>query len=176
MPEPSATELLHHHLKYEFDMLQATYARIRHSDPIINNALIESFCIHARGLIEFFKKDRGAKAYADSEYVPFSGCNTTRRDALNQKLNNQIAHLLYGRTANPAEQINRADQAELKTLLEDELARFKVHLLPIYASQSATTAYVVQMDASPPSTTNAIDSIDARTVSPNGNGIWRTNS
>ena len=50
-------ELLGEHLLYEIQMLHETRKALngeRVSDQIITNALMESFCVHARNLNEFF--------------------------------------------------------------------------------------------------------------------------
>jgi hypothetical protein len=66
-------DILGHHLPYKFEMLQGTHATLAKSvhDTIIYNALMESFCIHARLLIEFFanKQVRKAKEYTGGTYA-----------------------------------------------------------------------------------------------------------
>jgi hypothetical protein len=171
MTQPSDAELLQHHLPYEFAMLRDTYDAIRtHPDGTIKNALIESFCIHARALVEFFEKDDGARKYTDNGYSP--GWDKTRIAHLVRTLNHQVALLLYGRTADPSQKLNRADQAELKTVLLDELTRFKAHLLPAYAG--APVALVIEPTDTPSSATNAIETTDPRTVALTGGNIWKT--
>jgi hypothetical protein len=51
----SCEEILQEHLRYDVDMLEGTFRLLNEptGDLIVGNALIESFCIHARGLIEF---------------------------------------------------------------------------------------------------------------------------
>jgi len=46
--------LVHEHIPYEVDMLFATYRKLLAGEPdvIFHNALIESFAIHARALID----------------------------------------------------------------------------------------------------------------------------
>jgi hypothetical protein len=61
-PLPSASEILEHHYAYELDMLSDTY-RLSREAQIQLNAYIESFCIHARNLIEFFRSD--GRQYVD---------------------------------------------------------------------------------------------------------------
>jgi len=56
---------------HEIDMLWGTFHRLQTvSDPVMRNALMESFCIHARNLDDFFLGRRGAKAetYATANY------------------------------------------------------------------------------------------------------------
>ena len=147
---PSVSELLHHHLKYEMDMLNATYSRIgKVSDPVIANAVIESFGLHARALMEFFEKKRGARFYAGDSYKPFDGSGKSRREILVKKLNNQIAHLLDGRTAKLAEKIGPDDQRDLHALITAEYAKFMGCLKPEYAMPEK-----ISVSAVAPSATN----------------------
>jgi len=88
-----------HHVRYEWNMLARTWDRLESKhDPVITNALIESFCIHARNLIEFYRNKKGylnAKDFAGGTYkakfvAPTSGEIGTK---LHAKLNQQVAHL-----------------------------------------------------------------------------------
>ncbi len=134
--QPSPAELLHHHVKYEFDMLNGTFEQIGCgvANWTVANALIEAFCVHARALFEFFEKSRGARKYTDTAYIPFNGGDKARRTILTRKLNNQVSHVLDGRTANPAQKIGRVDQIEMHALLNAEFAKFNAHLLPTFAA------------------------------------------
>src|SRR5262245_7531592 len=100
-------ELFEHHFTYEVWMLIETRSRLLGSvsDVVVRNALIESFCIHARQLIDFFNGKGGSNAssFADTAYVPFVG-GTASSDLI-VKLNTQIAHLTYKRTDNPTDKI-----------------------------------------------------------------------
>ena len=57
-------EMLTHHIVYEIEMMRHTYicltgpAHVWFSQVVIN-AVIESFCIHARNLIDFFTSTAG---------------------------------------------------------------------------------------------------------------------
>lgn len=145
MSQPSPAELLHHHVKYEFEMLRDTYAQIgSHNDPIIANALIESFCVHARGLFEFFQKTNGARKYADAAYTPFAGGDETRRGQLTRKLNNQVSHVMDGRTADPSLKIGDTERAEMFALLSAEYANFTAHLLPAHGAPNPPLTFPVR--------------------------------
>ena len=51
-------EVLSKHLQYEIHMLGFTYGALRQPvEKSTGYALIESFCIHARNLIDFFRED-----------------------------------------------------------------------------------------------------------------------
>jgi len=57
MPDKVIVDIFHEHLPYEIDMLRSTYHRLANLpniDTDIRNALIESFCVHARALLDFF--------------------------------------------------------------------------------------------------------------------------
>jgi hypothetical protein len=116
-PAPiSPREKLECHYNYEVDMLCETYkymatADYSGADKLIKNALIESFCIHARSLIEFFSKRQtgAAKTYVGDGYkrLKVEG----RLETLNRMLNNQIAHLINDlindkRTSEESDKIN----------------------------------------------------------------------
>jgi hypothetical protein len=64
-----ASEILEHQYAYELDMLEDTY-RLGRDTQIQLNAYIESFCIHARNLIEFFRSD--GRQYVETSYTPFA--------------------------------------------------------------------------------------------------------
>lgn len=160
-------------------MLRGTYACIGHiNERVVAFALIESFCIHARGLIEFFEDRRGARKYTDTAYVPFSGGNKTRRTQLKRKLNNQVAHVMEGRTSDQAQKVGPADQSELLALLDAELLHFRAHLLPEYASVGPLNTSTSALTATvPPASTNHIiieQSANVRTIPLTG-GPWKKN-
>lgn len=81
-PEQSMLEeILTMHLGYEVEMLVSTYGAIVKTRPpregdgyglTVLNALIESFCIHARAIDEFLRNDVGvrARAFTGPNYKP----------------------------------------------------------------------------------------------------------
>jgi hypothetical protein len=126
----SPDELLGHHLVYEIDMLRETHGKLPDDHTVLNNALIESFCVHARNLIEFFGK--GAKKYTDENYRPFANFKKNLK-TIRHRINVQISHLIYaGRTVKDSEKINDEDRAEILNFLSEAIADFKAHLLREY--------------------------------------------
>jgi hypothetical protein len=115
MANASLDEILERHYVYEVIMLVNTfgYLRLPQPDDTIRNALIESFCIHARSLIDFYNNKQAvhAKSFADGAYTPFVG--KPIRKILIQKLNTQIAHMSFQRTIITAEKIGAGDRLEL---------------------------------------------------------------
>jgi hypothetical protein len=121
--------MLEKHVTYEIDMLVATYTLMKQmevsklvtdeeTNKVICNALVESFAIHARNLIDFFNSKQGGnpKEFAP-EYEPTVVNEIGSK--LDRKLNTQIAHLTYQRTDDPK---NKIGSGERETLLR--------HLLP----------------------------------------------
>jgi hypothetical protein len=137
MPTPIEIEIIQEHLPYEIDMLRATYQLLVATSPpaeVIKNALIESFCVHARSLLDFFE-NRANKSddYAAQNFTSgFSVRINTSIDplyTLRQKLNKQIFHLTGGRSVTGA---NKFDPGTDGTLvlreLEAEIGRFQTLL------------------------------------------------
>jgi hypothetical protein len=69
MPDQILMDIIEEHLPYEIDMLRHTYRQlsvVSKVDPAHETneqranrcALIESFCVHARSLIDFFADDK----------------------------------------------------------------------------------------------------------------------
>jgi hypothetical protein len=120
------------HLRYEVWMLGETYKRLDWSDRPIpdveENALIESFCVHARVLIEFLMDSDGADFYTTVEYDH----KTKKYEKLKGRLNQQITLLFDGRTDETFEQITGPERTRLLDLLRPDIATFKRNLKPEY--------------------------------------------
>ena len=138
-----------YHFGYELWMLEQTLRRLVDAprEQIIINALFESYCIHARALFEFFddspyggKQDKSSLYVVDNDsYKRFPKPGDRGRvDALNRKLNKQIAHLdqngrhVYG----VAERISEAEMLEMYRLLQRELINFKSQLRPEFKTDA----------------------------------------
>jgi hypothetical protein len=173
MPSPSAASpaelLLRCHLGYEIWMLQETYRRCpddanntaRADDAVIrDNALIESFCVHARNLIEFFTKETSRKKLQKqytNNYDPFSGVSITK---INKHLNNQITHLREGeRPITDSEKIGPQERAKILKILSHEIREFKAHLADAYKHihirELAPPVVSISFSNTPQTTTNA---------------------
>lgn len=118
-------DFLKQHLTYEACMLRGTYQELNNNlhNEIVKNALIESFCIHARQLIEFFSNKQGmhAKDFTGGTYTPK---HIVQLSAVANKLNTQIAHLTKKRTESTVEKIGHLDRSRLLTALELEMHHF----------------------------------------------------
>lgn len=141
MPKPTIAtdeDILGEHLPYELWMLRQTYEKLGSppADKVLCNALIESFCIHARLLLEFFgnKQGRHAEDYTGGSYRAVHLLSLTKAEK--DKLNTQIAHMSGQRTADASKKIDRALRAKLITALEREANEFEQqlasHFIPMF--------------------------------------------
>lgn len=160
MAKDTATDqdILGQHLPYEFEMLQGTHSILAKGghDTIIANALIESFCIHARLLIEFFNNKQGCKA---KEFTggTYTATHVGSLGDVGKKLNTQIAHLTGERTTNPNDKIGLADRCKLLAALEREAQNFATRLAPEFQGMFTPPAPITLIVVSAqPSATNHI--------------------
>jgi hypothetical protein len=154
-------DILGHHLPYEFEMLQGTYLALEKGghDTIIANALIESFCIHARQLVEFFNNQQGRRAteFTGGNYV---AAHLGSLGDTATKLNTQIAHLTGQRTTDDTKKIGPDDRRKLLTALEREAQNFAAHLSQNHKGIFAPPTPITLIDASAqPCATNHIATI-----------------
>jgi hypothetical protein len=126
---------LEHHLSYEISMLNGSYELILNIENLLAkgdaseqqikvalNAMKEDFCLHARGLLEFFikKKTNSASKFTTSAYVLGKA-----PPGIVKKLNNQIAHFMEGRTAVDADKIWGTDRDTLLRWIDTEMKKLK---------------------------------------------------
>jgi hypothetical protein len=119
------------HLPYELEMLRSTHAYL--SLPhgrVIDNALIESFCIHARNLIHFYrgKDDVQASHFTKSRTYKVKHVGAHQPDIgtlLYNKLNRQIAHMTNSRTIVLTDKIGIEDRDKLLNAIEQETKIFE---------------------------------------------------
>jgi hypothetical protein len=136
--EAKLVEVIERHLPYEIGMLVFTAELLETMQPgnlpdnenAVRNALIESFCIHARNLIDFLAgKRKGVRAKAvTNNYKAF--VNGEIDKALTQKIEDQIVTL--GRTSDPSEKINWRVRNILLRAIATELIAFRARLKPQY--------------------------------------------
>ena len=158
-------------LNYEIWMLEETYHKFLNdaltSDVVIKNSLIESFCVHARNIIELL--ERGRK-YTKRGYQAFSTVKNIGE--IKDRLSSQISHLEHRRVAatDISNRINLQERVKILNILSAELSQFKANLsrdyehiairdlaamsLPTYTGQSTTTAPPVSTVIGPFGTRN----------------------
>jgi hypothetical protein len=120
-------------------MLRHAYDKLQSSShgQATDNVLIECFCLHARNLLDFFRDQKHsnyavAREFTTASYNPFDGTNPKSSGGLYGKLNDQITHLSYRRTNNPAAKIGPDERAFLKNLIEKEIDNFSNHIDAAY--------------------------------------------
>src|SRR5262249_8038555 len=135
-------EMLEEHVVYEARMLRATFIALAAPGldlivvPPIKNALIVSFCGHARLLQDFFAcetspaEEAVCACHFTDGYLPFQ--REKLPDRLRGKLNAQISHLSYNRTKVAERKIGHEDRVQLFRGLENEIEAFGAHLKEIY--------------------------------------------
>jgi hypothetical protein len=129
-------DMLDEHLPYEVFMMLAChdnlYPAVRVADDFSLCVLIESFCVHARNLFEFFTmKDGGGKNYAFAKaYVPtfeaFREPETAASDRndLYKKISAQTTHLSFARVKGEGKVRTNAEVPGTATLLLPEIKAF----------------------------------------------------
>ena len=100
-------DVLREHLPNEVKRLNDAFKRllVHDLDRAMVDILIESFCIHAHNLIEFFLEETltpkgrnavaGARHYVGRSYTAFEG-NNIRAEESYEKLKAQVDHIRYG--------------------------------------------------------------------------------
>lgn len=127
------------HLPYEIEMLRDTYRALAATPPptdVSKNALIKSFCVHARSLIKFFANKPGRRGDAiagdfTADFVERLNLNTEPLKSLWRKLNKQIFHLTKVRTIVDADKFDPGtDGTIILQEIEQELQKFQNCLTP----------------------------------------------
>ena len=108
-------------------MLRSTFGLLLSGnfDGALKNALIESFAIHLRNLLEFFCKDSNAwpvTEFCSADYTPME-----RPTALFRQISSQVAHLTANRTIDSSRKLNATDKSNIEKI-ETEIQRFLAHL------------------------------------------------
>ena len=184
-------EVIGHHIPYEIRMMRQTFVMLENGlmplwfGQTVVNALIESFCLHARSLIEFFSGNAtpsggmaAAIHFAKPGYEPCPE-ESPNRD-LKGKLNAQIAHPSYSRTSNDKDKISPADRATLMNFIDAEVVRLSKEMKEIYkphwpddmTTQSVIAALQVN-GLAPASTSSQVVAITGPTgpVGPSSAGV-----
>lgn len=160
------------HYIYEINMLRETHRRLGStSDQMLANALIESFCVHARALLDFYKSTPQDDDVVAHDFVtPAQFTATATRQVPNdirKRVNKQIAHLTAAREN--ANRINDGDRQQLLTAIETDHAAFKAAALNI---QKFANCFIGEIAAiavpvgSVHSATNVVQASSSTTSSP----------
>jgi hypothetical protein len=135
-------QIIKDHFRYEVQMLRYTHQRLCRgfagTDKCEANAVIESFCIHARNLIDFLRETESklsdgkyaAAVHFTDRYEAFK--THSMSDDLYGKLGEQIAHITYGRTNIDEEKLGAKERQRLFDLIAHEIPIFLGHLKEQY--------------------------------------------
>lgn len=155
------------HYVYEVNMLRWTHAMLAGTPEGFNaNALIESFCVHARALMDFYKctpqqDDVTALDFISSGQFNASATSQVPSD-VRIRVNKQIAHLTASRE-NPPQKVDGQDRQTLLNAIEADHTAFKNAVDTQYAQcfgdEKTFTATVVAVGSSPASATNHVQFI-----------------
>ena len=120
-------ECIREHLPYEIGMLRLLYGKLLSKHGQLEaNAFIESFFLHARNLVAFFRNDTDCGF--DPRYFTKQDYKVAGNFApagLVKKVNQQIQHLGCDRTDKGALKLGPPERAMIYDLLEKEIERFE---------------------------------------------------
>lgn len=137
-PKTVKVEIMNEHLPYELIMLRGTFDQLV-THTVETNALIESFCIHARQLLDFFEDKEGRTTDARASDFTKTKYQTKHlppsKDPIRDNINKQIAHITLCRTTDSTEKITGQDMLKLLNALTDEAEKFKKKLKPEYQDE-----------------------------------------
>jgi hypothetical protein len=130
-----ADQCIGRHLPYEIKMMRELYAELPTGKytRLIHNSNVQSFCIHARNLIEFFKNkppcDFDPRLFTDKTYQPNGNFIDSKLEA---KINQQVTHLTADRTTNADDQLGQPQWKKIIETIEKEIGRFEKALTPTF--------------------------------------------
>lgn len=147
----SKEEILEEHLIYEIWMLLHTDEALKAPlSTVTQNALIESFCIHARQLLDFFENRQGVHAKEFTTDGIYEAAHLDGLKLQRKKLNTQIAHLTAHRTKDPNRKILEADRILLRDALLREAHHFQSRLQGDFATRFKVPSLADNPDGPPP--------------------------
>jgi hypothetical protein len=171
MPNQILLDIINEHLPYDIDMLRRIYTLFGQTNPSLPqddrkrqyDAMINSFCVHARSLFDFFsnkRTDRTDSIAADFTigYTPTFDLSIEPLYSLRRKLNKQVFHLTTDRTVLGAAKFQPDTDAQLVFLnIEPAIAHFIATLAPDFHHFRCNSAPVTFISTtSQPSATGAI--------------------
>lgn len=99
------------HLRYELHMLEATARALAEAEVPLKYALIESFAVHARVLLEFLYRKRGDRGVRDSDVLACDFCPGWQAppipavlERVPHRTGKEIVHLTYDRNGKTPEE------------------------------------------------------------------------
>lgn len=173
-------DFLKEHYVYEINMLWETNQRLGASElddqaisleqdagrarhlQTIKNALIESFCVHARSLLDFYEKSPGGDDVVAAEFVKSSSFSAyTLSTNVRSKINKQIAHLTKKREG--ASKLDASDREDLLSVIYSNHVAFQSDAQIQYAGCFADVVQFVRPFSSPPGASSSINFVSTST-------------
>jgi hypothetical protein len=155
MADQILLDIINEHLPYEIDMLRSTYRQVQIAaknqasetleQRVHRFSFIESFCIHARSLIDFFENHQTHPTDVSAANFTIGFATNLDRSkeplkTLRAKLNKQIFHLTTDRTILTADKFDGGvDGRAILNLIEPEIVRFTSCLASDFKTFRCTT-------------------------------------
>jgi hypothetical protein len=125
------------HVYYEIEQFAVSYWRLKAGirDQELINLYHESFCIHAKTLLEFFNRkaeDHMAAAvdFTDASYVPLERERGNELKQILGRVNIEISHLSWARPDNQSDQIGQDYRDKIWVFVTKERQRWVASLRP----------------------------------------------
>lgn len=144
-------------------MFRALFAALLYGvpkDSLTSNAYIESFFLHARNLISFFKNDTDCgfdlRYFTDLKYEP-NGRLVPEK--LRRRINHQVPHLGTQRSDTTVLKLGPDERFQINDIVEKEIARFEKVLAAPYKTNWKVNPPVpttIKFGRTPSSATNSI--------------------
>jgi len=125
-------DLLREHIPYEIDMMRATLDLVL-LDAIpaglIKIALMDSFAVHARALINFLQGRKGSSAsFFTADYWPFH--DQAIAASVVSKINLLVANITEAKVRAAADKLTTNEMAAARRILDAEIEKFLECLTP----------------------------------------------
>jgi hypothetical protein len=130
MDDDNIARVICEHLSYEISMLTMTNELLNKNidSEIVRNALFESFCIHARQILDFLNNKQGTKvnSIADEEFLATKSTEAFAK--YDRKINTQIAHLTLIRNYQANDRLNNSDRMEILSSILADIQSLSNHI------------------------------------------------
>lgn len=133
-------DYMREHLYYEIEMLRFTHDRLKSPlGRLLANALMESFVVHARNLMDFFFNQFDPKCFSAADFLP-DGHSAAQKVPFGDAgkayglAHSQTLHLGQRRPTLDKDKVGPDDRQKLRDAIETKLPIFEAALLPQYKS------------------------------------------
>ena len=133
-PDQDQIDVLKEHLPYELDMLELAFILLPlETDVFRRNSLLETFWLHARNLLEFFKKSKPKHARtAWANHFTQHPVEYDLKDFGDKipMMHQQITHLSYDRTREATKKLTFDLARDVKGAVDRAVQQFQNNLRP----------------------------------------------